>query len=656
MANENNSVTTKPAKKPQGPIRFGAIIFFVIFVGVIGLYMHFFFDSHLRKSIEWGGYKALGVEVNLAEVKTSFINLHAKFAGLEITDGEMPSRNSISIGEIRFGLLWDALLRARLVVNEAVVDKIEFGKPRKSPGKVRPPEPPSNEPSMVEKEAEKVKKMALEKAEKEGANNVFGDAVAMLQGGSGDVQLDQLKGKLQAEALAKKIEEDIKQKQQAWEERFKTLPQGKEFEELGRRIGQVKTSNFKDVSEVQKSIQEIDKILKEGDQKVKTITTAANDLNKDVSAAQNQVKTLEQQIQDDVKSLEQHFKIPQLDAKTLSRSLFQQYVGKYLVKVNEYKSLAVKYLPPKFTKKGSKETDDTIQPHPREKGVTYEFGKQNAYPLFWVKRVAVSSQAGGSEYSGNIAGEILDITSNQRMIGKPTVAKLSGNFPAQKIEDFKTVLMLNNLKDQSEVTWDLGVGKYPFAGSTLVSSPEVEVAFEKANGKFEVASKLIDLRDFSFKANNMFQNVEYKVQAKNEVVDDIIKKVFASLPTVTLDVWGDGELPTPSLNFNSNLGPELAAGFGREVQAKINEFKARIEKQVRDEVEKNKKQIEAQINEFKSKYEGEINKVKAQADAQKKIAEDKTNEAKKDTENKAKKQLEEQGKKSLDDLKKKLGF
>ncbi|MFN7904740.1 MAG: TIGR03545 family protein [Pseudobdellovibrionaceae bacterium] len=656
MANDKINTSVPPVKKPQGPIRFGAIIFFSIFIGLIGLYMHFFFDSHLRKSIEWGGYKALGVEVNLAEVKTSFINLHVRFAGLEITDGTMPSRNSVSIGEIRFGLLWDALLRARVVVNEAVIDQIEFAKPRKSPGRVRPPAPPSNEPSVIAKEAEKVKKLTLEKAEREGANNVFGDAVAMLQGGSGEAQLDQLKGNLKAEELAKKIEADIKQMQVAWEQRFKTLPQGKEFEDLGKRIGQVKTSNFKDMNEVQKSIQEIDKILKEGDQKIKAITTAVNDLNKDVSGAQGQVKSLEQQIQDDIKSLEQHFKIPKLDAKTLSRSIFQQYAGVYLAKANDYKALAVQYLPPKFTKKGTNETDDTIQPHPREKGVTYEFGRQNSYPLFWVKRVAVSSQAGASEYSGNISGEILDITSNQRMIGKATIAKLSGNFPTQKVEGFKTQLTLNNLKPQSEVTWDVAVAQYPFAGRTLVSSPEVEVAFEQAQVKLDLNTKLVDLNEFSFRANNLFQNIAYKVQAKNDVVDGIMKNVFANLPSINLEVWGEGEPSTPSLNFNSNLGPELAAGFGREVQAKINEFKARIEKQVRDEIEKNKKQIEAQINEFKAKYEGEINKVKAQADAQKKIAEDKTNEAKKDTENRAKKQIEEQGKKTLDDLKKKLGF
>lgn len=656
MTTENTKPKTEKPKKPQGPIRFGAITFFLIFIGLIGAYMHFFFDSHLRKSIEWAGYKALGVEVNLADVETSFTRLHVRFAGLEITDGLTPTKNSVSIGEIRFGLLWDALLRARLVVNEAVIDKIEFGKPRKSPGRVKPPEPPSNEPSMVEKEAEKVKKMALEKAEKEGADNVFGDAIAMLQGGSSDVQMDKLKQNMQAEALAKKIEEDIKQKQIAWEARFKTLPQSKEFEDLGKRIGQVKTSGFKDLGEVQKSVQEIEKILKEGDQKVKVITTAADDLNKDVSGAQNQLKSLEQQIKDDIKSLEKHFKIPKLDAKTLSRSLFQQYVGGYLVKANEYKALATKYLPPKFTKKGSKEPDDTIQPHPREKGVTYEFGHQNSYPMFWIKRIAVSSQAGASEYSGNIAGEILDITSNQRMIRKPTIAKLAGNFPSQQIEDFKTALTINNLKEQSEIDWNFSVGKYPFAGRSLVSSPEVEVSFQKADCRFDVDTKLVGLRDFSFKANNVFQNVDYQTKAKNEVIDDIFKKVFASLPAITLEVWGDGELPTPSLNFNSNLGPELSAGFGREIQAKIDEFRTKLEKQVRDEVEKNKKQIEAQINEFKSKYEGELNKIKAQADAQKKTAENKTNEAKKDNENKTKKQAEEQGKKALDDIKKKLGF
>lgn len=655
MSNTNSSTPVKKVKQP-GPIRWGAIIFFAVFIGIFSAYMHFFFDLHVKKAIEWGGYSALGVQVDVGNFETSFWKLSLRIQDIGITNRENPMTNSVNIGDIRMALLWDALLRAKFVMNEAAVEQIEFLKPRKSAGRVRPPEPPSNEPSALAKEAEKVKALAIEKAEKEGANNVFGDIVALLQGGSGDVQMDQFKGKLISENMAKSLEAEVKQKQKAWEERLKTLPQGKEFEELGKRLGQVQTKDFKSIDEVQKSVQAIDAIIKEGDAKVKLIQTASNDLNGDMNKTQNQIKDLEKQIQDDVKSIEQHFRLPKLDPKTLSRAIFQQYIGKYLAQANEYKGMAEKYMPPKFKNKKTGEVDESIQPHPRAKGVVYEFGSQKAYPLFWIKRVSVSSQAGTSPYSGNIAGEITNITSNQRLVGSPTSAKLSGNFPAQQVEGFKTELTLNNIKPISEVLLDFSVESYPTEGRSLVDSPDVSVGFTKATSKMNFQSKLMDLKEFSFEFKNLFQKIEYETKAKNEMVQQMLEKVFASLPAITLEAYGSGELPTPSLNINSNLGSELANAFGREIRAKIDEARARIEKQVRDEIEKYKTQIDAEVSKLRNQIQGELDKVKNQAESQKKVAENKTNEAKKDNEDKAKKQLEKEGQKAVEDLKKKFGF
>ncbi len=172
----------------------------------------------------------------------------------------------------------------------------------------------------------------------------------------------------------------------------------------------------------------------------------------------------------------------------------------------------------------------------------------------------------------------------------------------------------------------------------------------------EFKSKLEDLKEFTFELKNLFQKVQFETKAKNEMVQDMLQKVFASLPSITLEVYGKGELPTPSLNINSNLGPELAGAFGREIKAKIDEARARIEKQVRGEIEKYKGQIDAEVNKIRTQIQGELDKLKNQADAQKKIAETKTNEAKKDNEEKAKKQLEKEGQKAVDDLKKRFGF
>lgn len=143
MSDQNISNNTgKPTKdlKKKGILRTEAVVPFLIVVAILYAYFHFFFDMHLKKAIEWGGYQAVGAEVDIAKLETSFFRGTIRLQGIEVTNAEKPSHNSFAIGDIRFGVLWDGLLRAKFVVEEMAVEQIKIDTLRKSPGKVKPPE------------------------------------------------------------------------------------------------------------------------------------------------------------------------------------------------------------------------------------------------------------------------------------------------------------------------------------------------------------------------------------------------------------------------------------------------------------------------------------------------------------------------------------
>lgn len=653
---EQNQTPVKKVKE-KGPIRWEAIIPVAIICLVIGLYFHFFFDTHLRKAMEWGGYKAIGAEVNIGSLETSFFKASLNIQDIEITDAEKPTHDSIKIGDIRFSMLWDALLRAKVVINEAAVEQIEFGVLRKRPGKVAPPEPPSNEPGFAEKQAAKLKEEALEQANSQFGDNVLGDVISMLGGTDAQAQLDKLKDSLPSKAMLEKFEADIKTKQAKWDATLKTLPQGKDIQALGDRLGKIKTKDFKNVQELQTALQELDSVVKEADGKYKQIQAVSADLQADLKALETQYKEIENQVKVDIKTLESHFRIPKLDAKAMTMAVFQRYLGPYKAKFNRYKALAEKYVPPNLMNKKSTDPNDIpVQPHPRETGISYEFGRPNSYPLFWIKRTGVSSQAGLSPNAGNIAGEILDITSNQKLIGKPTVASLSGSFPANQIMDFLLKLTMDNRKADSEISYILKVGSYPLEGKQLVESPDVNIAFQKAVGAVDINGKLVGLKDLTLSFNNRFSQIDYAISSKNEIADQILKAVFAGIPMVNLDVAVNGTLPGVNIDVNSNLGPELQKGFEKQIQAKIDEARKKIQAYVEQEIGKLRAQADAQLKQLRSQVDNEVKKAQAQLDQQKKIAEDKVNTAKKDAENQGKKKLEDEAKKKVDELKKQFGF
>ncbi|HEY1080519.1 MAG TPA: TIGR03545 family protein [Bdellovibrio sp.] len=647
------TTTTPPKpKKQKGPIRWEAIIPFTIICALIAVYFHFFFDGHLRRALEWGGYKAIGAEVNIAKLETSFFNASLRIQGIEITDAEKPTHNSIVIGDIRFSMIWDALLRAKAVVNEAAVEQIAFGTKRSHTGKVKPPEPESNEPGM----ADQLKDQALNEAQEQAGENVLGDVIAMLGSSDANVQLQKLQESLPSKAMIENFDKELKAKQQTWDARLKTLPQGKDIQALNDRLNKIKYKDFKSPQELQSSLQDLDKLYKDGDAMYKQVQATGDDLSKDLKAMEAQYKDIEKQVKTDIKSLEQHFRIPKLDAKAMSMAIFNKYMGPHKAKLFRYKALAEKYVPPNLMKKDKNNEEVVIQPHPREKGISYEFGRLNSYPLFWIKRTAVSSQAGKTPDAGNIKGEILDITSNQRLIGRPTVATLAGDFPSMQIVGFLLRLSLDNTKSESVIDYAFKVSSYAILGKDLVQTPDVSIAFTKANGAMDIKGSLVGLKKINLAMNNQFSSIDYAVSSKNEIADQILKAVFAGIPVVNLTVDAEGVIPKVPFSINSNLGPELQKGFEKQIQAKIDEARKRIQAVVDEEIGKQKAQIEAQLNQLRGQFDKEVKKAQAQIEDQKKQAEGKVEQAKKDAENQAKKGLEKEGQKALDDLKKKLGW
>ncbi|MGZ3771176.1 MAG: TIGR03545 family protein [Bdellovibrio sp.] len=640
-------------KKSKGIIRWEAIIPFLIICFIVSLYFTLFFDTHLRRGLEWVGYKAVGAEVDIAKLETSFLKASLRIQGIEITDAEKPTHNSVTIGDIRFSMLWDALLRAKIVVNEAAVEQIAFDVQRKHPGKVKPPEPEpkSNQPGF----AEKLKEQALKEAQEQAGQNVLGDVIAMLGGTGAESQLEKLKESLPSKKMLDTFDADLKAKQTNWDQRLKTLPQGKDIQALNERLNKIKYKDFKTPQELQTSLQELDKVAKDGDAMYKQVQATSDDLNKDLKNLESQYTAIEKQIKTDVKSLEQHFHIPQLDAKALSAAVFNHYLAPYKAKFFRYKAMADKYLPPNLLKKDKQEVT-VVQAHPREKGISYEFSRANSYPLFWIKRTGVSSQAGTSPDAGNIKGEILDITSNQALVSRPTVASLAGDFPGKEILGFLIRLSLDNTKELSEIIYKLKVDSYPISGRDLVKTPEVQIMFNKANGSLNVEGKIIGLKNVSIALNNTFSKIDYSIAAKNEIADQILKAVFTGIPTVNLTVDGQGELPAIPLSINSNLGGELQKGFEKQIQAKINEAHQRIQAIVDQEIGKQKAQIDSQLKQLKTQLDNQVQKAQSQLNDQKKLAESKADQAKKDAEAQAKKQLDKEGQKAVDELKKRFGL
>lgn len=657
--------TSLKKSKQKSFIRWEALFPASIILGLMIAYFTLFFDSHFRKGIEFVGYNTLGAEVNVGSLETSFRRASIIIRGLQLTDSEQPTHNLFSIGEIKFDMSWDALLRGKILIEIAAIEQIQFHSLRKKPGRLKPPEPTSDEPSLIEKEGQKLAKEALEKAKTNYDDNILGDIANLLSGGSSQEQIKNLENSIKSKTLIVEIQKNFTDKQTQWNEKAKKLPQQKDLNAWNERFKKIKTNNFKSPDELQQSLKQFQDLLKEADQQVKELEKTGESFSADLKTIDGQLKNLEKVVQEDVKDLEAHFKIPKLDAKAISNSLFKRYTGPYVEKLSKYQALAHEYLPPGLlAKKSDGEEDLQIQPRPREHGISYEFGKPNSYPFFWLKKARISSKATPGEPTlGNLAGEALNITSNQALTGVPMVIKIDGDFPELKISGVGAEISINHTKRPYRELLSAKVESYPSDKKMLVSSKDIEVGFTKAVGSALIkASFEEDLIEFSI--FNSFSQLDQIVMASNKEINDILGKVMSGIPNWTIEASGKGTLRDLPIQISSNLGTEIARGFEKVLNEKIAEAKAKVKGIIDEAIAKEKLKLENEINKAKNQFNTEFNNVKEVLAKQKNEIQFKIEDTKREETKKAQKQIEAEiqkrlgpdANKKLEDLKKKIKF
>ncbi|MGE0761802.1 MAG: TIGR03545 family protein [Bdellovibrionales bacterium] len=632
--------STEATKKPKakGPLRLEAIIPTLVLVVLVGVYFKLFFDEHLRRTIEWVGTTVNGAEVNVGHVSTSFLGGSFEMGGIEVTDKNKPERNLAEVGLVRFQFLWDALLRAKFVVGDASVLDIQALTKRKRPGRVVPPPTEKDGGPGV---MQKIEDSVLNQAKSQFNDNLLGDLASVLGGVDPNDQLKAIEGDLKSSLRIKELEKELKEKEVAWRERLKSLPQAKEVEELGQRLKALRF-DAKNPVEFAKSVKEADKILKEADQKVKTVKETGKALNEDTNTYSQAFKDLEKMVDQDLKDMQSRLKIPDVNAGDFTKNMFLRTFQQRLVSVKKYAEVAKQYMPPKRAS-GEKEADQVV-PRARGQGKNFRFPITTGYPLFWLKHAAISSNASSSaEYSGNIKGEIKDVTTDPEYLGKPAIITLQGDFPKQQISglDFKAVL--DHTTETPKETVSLKIGGYPVGEQKLSDSKDVQFIINKATGGLDMKAELSG-ENLNVNAVNAFTQMEYDIEAKNSILKDVLTKVMAGIPVIDVNARAKGTWNDIDFDLSSNLGDELSRGIKAQVQAKIEEAKGKIRTLIDQKIGKDKQKLTAQFDQVKNQVAGEVNKSQSEIEKAKKTAQ---SEVDKQKSLGGTKKLEEEGKKLL---------
>lgn len=626
----NTETTPSPAPKKVGPFRTGLIVPVLIVFTIFGLYMHFFLDHHIRRGVEIFGSYVHGAEVNLSHFESSFFKGYVGAGRLQVTDKDNPDRNLIEIGKMRFDLLWDALLRAKFVIEDASIEQIQFQSPRSYRGWVRPPTPAGKGSAIQQLEG-----AVLTQLEEQNEENLLGSLSQLAQGISGKDIMKNIEDQLQAEKRIKELEAAMKEKEKLWKERLENLPKKEELKTLEAKAKALKFDSKKPV-EFAKDLEQLRKLVKEADAKVDEIKSAGKDLDTDLNKFNKEVGSIDEWIEKDIEDIEKRLKIPKLDAGAFSKSLFMRLFADKLVTVYKYATLAKQYVPLPNKKKDVQ----AVIPPPRGEGKTYTYPRANGYPLFWLKKSVISSKSTPDGFAGDLEGVITNVASHQALVGQPTMATIKGGFPQMNISGILGQLTLDHRQEPGKNSAELLVGSYILEKLKLSQSKEVNLELTKADASSEFRASMIG-EEISVQLNNVFRSPKYEVKAESSSTQRILDTVMNTIPAITVDATAKGRWDKLRFDIDSNLGRAISDSFQAFMKSEITRIKQEI-----------RAQVDARVAQERGKLEAEYKKLKGEVDNVLKSKEKEIEEAKGEIK-KLSQSSEKEKSKAKDDLKKK---
>lgn len=573
----------KKKNKKKGPIRYEAIVPVLVLSLLTYLYFTFYFDHHMKKVIEYVGTQVNGAEVNVDSVRTSFILGSFDLDRLQVTDPEKPKFNSLEVGNVHFQYLWDALLRMKFVVEDAAINNIQLMSPRSRPGKVLPPEPAK--PGKLDE----LQLQVMAQVKNKYKANVLSDLVEILQGGGDyEAQIQKIRGDLKSEKRVQAMISDVNSKKEFWDNRIQELSDTSKIKQIETSLAQVKSEkNFLKQAE---GVKKINDLLKDVEKQYKEIGKASDKLQSEVKAVKNYPKELQKLVEEDVASLKNRFSVPQIDFKDMAMHLFAGQFAEYIAKARKYKAVAEQYLPEK-----KEEEEEDVVPRQRAAGENYEFPIKAGYPLFWLKRAAISSKGTKDSYSGQVSGELTNVTTSPKQIGKPVVLDMRGDFPASNIMGVKAVLTADFTKAVGTQSALIQVNSFAVPEKIFVDEKNLRFGFKNAEGSSTISATMVE-NQIKMNWNSALTKPNFLVETDNNLAKEMLSNIVNNIPVINIDGDAAGSFSNLKLNIRSNLGTELAQGLTREIGAKVTAAQDKINTLVEERINKPKEQLQNLIS------------------------------------------------------------
>lgn len=604
--------------KKKGKLKKVILVFFIILVLILSI-IFFLRNKIATYAIESQGSEALETLVEIENLYISPNKLLIRWDNFIIANKNEEMKNLVETGKCEIEFKFLPLLSKKVLLNNVVVENLQFGTDRKTSGKYIPKNPKVKNDDDISLDLIK-KKIAEEKK----SIPIFNPEML-----KSNISLDNITKTLNLTSIDEfnRIEKLVNEKENYWKENFKTKNYTAKFNDLNKRFSTLEKSDKKSAEFITGSVKLYDdykSFIKEIDNEKKLIE---NDI-KLLKESSIEVKNL---IKSDYNKIETLIKSPDAALQNIALMLLGE-------KFTDYSLLLVEQLDE--IRKLSSEPKEIKE----KKNIIFNENDYKTYPDFWAKNIAITTTI-LNLYS--FSGNIKNISSDQEIIKQPieillsSLKKDSFNINFNGLIDYTGENFVEKFSlDGKNITLkDLGLNNLDFLPLEVLET----------NLKFNTKLDSVN-SNFNFITNASFDNLKLKMKDKskfNPHVYDVVNNITKTTKLVNLDLSVVNKDNKFNMDINSNLNKIIQTELKAKLTEEVNLQKEKLKTELSKKLAPTEAKIENSLGSTSSLFEN-FNKISTDSN----VYMEKLNGYIKDNEKKLEGELE----KNLDKLKDKIKF
>ncbi len=567
-----------------------------IFVVILLLtcYIYFFIDEHLEWSVESFGSRAVGAQVDVDQLETSWGSIRVDLEGLRITNPENPRRNIIDMENFHLELSAGALSRFKFIVNSAGINGLKFNTQRARAGWV------SEKGGDLEWLYTFSRRLLRSKLEESTQSNVFGDILDLLSGASIEGKIEQYRDQLKTPDRIVSIRSDIEDFKETWNKNIKDLPTRDDIEELKQRVQKLTGKGSDDPLGRLEQLKELNKIQTQVKSWSEQLQTALNRFRDDVQTLKDKTTNLRESLRSDVKFLRSKIAIPEFSLDNPSQTLFKAFIEQRAGSLNGILQRAKPYL------SGARRRLQNRMGNGGDEigGVNHSFTTRESLPDYWIKQFEFSG-SGDVPFKYDLKFGITDVNTNPAAVGKPMVLDFNIELAEQAIGQFIGRFQLEDPQTQPKIVYNFIADKITVDNWKLLNSPELGLSLVGGSGRFRINGEHATLINTNLQLN--LDNPVIDIKSENKNIKDLLENTLKGMSSLELSANGKGTLPEMSWDIHSNLGSRFRQGLEQYLTSRINKVENKLVGNYRDNINDRVDSVTGELAQGLDSLSGTIN-------------------------------------------------